>query len=224
MTAKKIYKVIVYASLVLIVLFSGGCSSESDFESACPKPGWWDDVSIDGVTINSYDDLMTYWQNKERTNNQFFKAAYQAILDHPDNTNIVVNSINLMPYTDKGYPYTKEMLEYAVNNYFDYKTPLANYGGKTGDTIAGIVEKLAGIYNGEGSYGKTIELINRLFKEREKEINDHMLELISLKLAAAYYESGKKDEAINTLENAIAKYNGSWEERLKEQLNNYLSN
>ncbi len=94
---------IVLALMILAFAFViSGCSSKEDeasdkFQAASPQPDWWDDVSTEGVTINTYDDLLTYWQNKERTNNQFFKAAYQAILDHPLNDDIVVNAINLMP-------------------------------------------------------------------------------------------------------------------------------
>lgn len=218
---------LIHSLLILVfTIIISGCSSEEDkvrdnFKTACPQPGWWNDVSIEGVTIRSFDDLLTYWQNNGRTKNQFFKAAYQAVLDHPLNNNIVVNAINLMPYGDRGYPYIMQMLEFAVNNYFDYDRPLAHYGGKPGDAIAGIVEKLAGVYNGKNKYQESIELIKRLFDKRENEINDHTLELLSLKLAEAYYKSGNKDNAIETLNKAITKYNGSWEKRLIEQRDKY---
>jgi tetratricopeptide (TPR) repeat protein len=212
--------------LLLLSLFISGCSSKEGevrdkFQEACPQPGWWDDVSIIDVNINSYDDLLTYWQNKERTNNQFFKAAYQAIVDHPLNDDIVVNAINLMPYGDRGYPYIEQMLEFAANNYFDYDRPLAQYGGKVGDAIAGIIEELVGIYNGKNKYQESIELINRLIEKRESEINDHILELLSLKLAEAYFETGNKEKAIEILNKAIDKYDGSWEKKLREQLEKY---
>ncbi len=116
------------------------------------------------------------------------------------------------------------MLEFAVNNYFDYDRPLAQYGGKTGDAIGGIVEDLTGIYNGQNKYQESIELINRVIEKRENEINDHLLELLSLKLAEAYYETGNKEEAIGTLSKAIKKYNGSWEKKLSEQLDKYKKN
>lgn len=211
--------------LFTVTLFFPACSSKEDevrekFQAACPQPEWWDNVSIEGVTINSFDDLLNYWQNNERTNNQFFKAAYQAILDHPLNDNIVVNAINLMPYADRGYLHTTEMLEFAVDNFFDYERPLSNYGGKSGDVIAGIVENLSGIYNRQGNYSKSIDLVKRLLEKRESKINDNMLELISLNLATAYYKSGEKTLAVETLQNAVQKYNGSWEKRLKDRLQN----
>lgn len=221
---------IILALMILAFAFViSGCSSKEDeasdkFQAVSPQPDWWDDVSIEGVTINTYDDLLTYWQNKERTNNQFFKAAYQAILDHPLNDDIVVNAINLMPYGDRGYPYIAQMLEFAVNNYFDYDRPLAQYGGKSGDAIGGIVEDLTGIYNGQNKYRESIELINKLIDKRENEINDNMLELLSLKLAEAYYKSGNKKEAVGTLNKAIKEYSGSWEKRLSEQLDKYKEN
>jgi len=215
----------VFFSIIFSLLISG-CSSKEDearekFQSAAPEPGWWDDVSTEGVTINSFDDLLTYWQNKDRTANQFFKAAYQAILDHPLNEDIVVNAVSLLPYGDRGYEHTTEMLEFAVNNYFDYKRPLTNYGGKAGDTIGGIVEKLVKLYNSQNRYSDSIKLINKLISKRESEINDHMLELLSSSLAEAYYNSGNKTKAVGTLNYAIEKYNGSWEQKLRDQLQKY---
>ena len=224
--ASKMFVVPVSILFLLFSLFISGCSSkEGDvrdkFQAACPQPDWWDDVSIEDVNINSYDDILTYWQNKERTNNQFFKAAYQSILDHPLNDDIVVNAINLMPYGDRGYPYIEQMLEFVVNNYFDYDRPLAQYGGKSGDALGGIVEELVGIYNGKNKYQESIELINRLIEKRENEVNDHLLELLSLKLAEAYYETSNKEKAIETLNKAIDKYDGSWGKKLREQLEKY---
>lgn len=126
-------------------------------------------------------------------------------------------AINLMPYGDSAYPHTVTMLEFAVQYYFDYDRPLADYGGKSGDSIAGIVEKLATIYNRAGNHGAAVEVIERLLDTREHEVNDQMLELISLQYAEALHGYGRTEDAIAWLDTAIAKYHGDWERRLSEK-------
>ena len=52
--------------LMLATLPVSGCSSESNeigraFQEACPKPDWWDEVSIERVQIDNLDQLSDYW-------------------------------------------------------------------------------------------------------------------------------------------------------------------
>jgi len=191
------------------------------FQEAAPQPEWWDRVSTDDVKIRSYDDLLSYWQDRERSDIQFFKAAYQAILYHPLDDDLVVNAVNLLPHGDSAYPYTTTMLEFVLERHFYYQRPLSKYLGKSGDTIAGIARKLAVTYNNIGDYASTIELVERLLDEREFEVNDQLLELLSLDYAEALYEYGQADEAVAVLETAIDKYDGDWEKRLGEKLSLY---
>ena len=225
MTARRI----VLGIVVIITAILISCSSEEKrqadsiraaFEAAAPQPDWWERVSTD-VEILTYDDLLTYWQNDDRSKNQFFKAAYQAVLDYPLDTDLVVNAISLLPHGDSAYPYTTDMLEFAIAHYFDYQRPLNNYLGKRGDTVAGIARKLARLYNSAGDYDYTIELVERLLDARETEINDQLLELLSLTYAEALYQSGREDDAVAALQAAIQKYNGDWEARLNESLAAY---
>ncbi|NIQ39721.1 MAG: tetratricopeptide repeat protein [Proteobacteria bacterium] len=191
-------------------------AARQEFESRCPKPEWWDRVSVSGATINTYDDLISYWQDKNRSKSQFFKAAYIAILDYPLDVDIVVNAIKLMNYT-YSYPHRIELQEYAIEKYFSYKSPY----GKPGNTIAGIVENLGRLYNDAGQYDRSVNLIERLLKERETEVNDHLLELIHLKYARALHGQGRTADAVNVLKKAVKKYNGSWEKRLNEAIARY---
>jgi hypothetical protein len=191
------------------------------FKRCCPRPAWWNRVSIRGVHIRSYDDLLSYWQSKERSKNQFFKAAYQAVLDYPHEPAIVVTSIKLMPYGDSSYPHLIPLLEFAIERYFDYNEPLGNYSGKAADSIAGIVEKLASLYTRYQQPERALALIERLLASRAKAINDHLLELLALEHANALAELDRRDDAIAVLQHAIATYHGSWEKRLRQQLATY---
>ncbi|MFQ5599824.1 MAG: tetratricopeptide repeat protein [Candidatus Krumholzibacteriia bacterium] len=220
----------VLAGLIAVPLILGSCGPQQEgpsdvlrreFAAACPKPTWWDEVSIKGVTIVTYDDLIAYWQNKERSKSQFFKAAYQTILDHPENTDLLVAAIGLMPYGDTTYPHTIALLEFAVDHFFDYDRPTMSYSGKSADTIAGIVEKLAKAYNGRGRYDDTLALVERFLREREAQTNDHLLELLSLPYAAAHHANGQQEQAVVVLEDAISRYEGGWEKRLQDELQRY---
>lgn len=190
--------------------------ARQEFESRCPKPGWWDRIDVSGVRIDTYDDLLGYWQNNERTRSQFFKAAYQAILDYPLDADIVATAVKLMNYT-AGYGHRVELQEYGVEKYFYYSSAY----GRAGDNTAGIVENLAKHYNNALQYDRTVSLIERLLNERGHEINDHLLELISLKYAEALHKENRTDKAISVLQDAITRYNGSWEKQLQSVLSQY---
>ena len=190
--------------------------ARQQFVSRCPKPQWWDRVSVSDVNIKTYDDLLNYWQNKNRSKSQFFKAAYKAILDYPLDDDIVVNAINLMHYT-YSYQNRIELQEYAIGKNFVYRNPY----GKPANTIASIVRNLGQLYNDASRFNKSVNLIERLLKEREAEINDHSLELIHLTYAEALQGQSRTTEAINILKKAVKKYNGSWEKRLDEAIARY---
>lgn len=163
-------------------------------------------------------------KNTKETGYQQLKnkfAAYQAILDHRFNDDLVLNAVNLLPYGYRRYKHTTEMLGFAINDCFDYKRPLTNYGGKAGDTIGGIVEKLVKLHNSQNRYSDSIKLINKFISKRENEINDHLLELLSSSLAEAYYNPGNKTKAAETLNYAIEKYNGNRKQKLRNQFQKY---
>ncbi len=52
-------------------------------------------------------------------------------------------------------------------------------------------------------------------------MNDQLLELLALPHAEALARTGRRDIAAATLRRAIEKYDGDWEERLREQLERY---
>ena len=210
-------------SLMLATLPVSGCSSEPNefcraFQQACPKPDWWDEVSIERVQIDNFDQLSDYWKRKTRSARKFFKAAYQAILDHPIDQDLVVHALKWMPIADYHYPHTTKMLEFAVNRYFYYDRPLADYSGKKGDMIGGIVQELIRRYNDNERYDVAIKLAERLLSERRGDVNDHILELISLAYAEALHQRGLTEKAIGVLKKAVKEYEGSWEKKLRVRL------
>ena len=216
-------------ALIFATLCLTGCSSESakirrEFQEYCPKPDWWEKVSIERVQIDNFEQLSEYWKRKTRSARQFFKAAYRAILDHPLDQDLVVHALRWMPIADYYYPYNTKMLEFALSRYFSYDQSLANYSGKKGDMIGGIVQELIRRYLDSENHAGTINLAERLLRERRGDVNDHILEMIALGYAKALHKSAKTRKAIGVLRQAIKEYEGSWEKQLQARLDAYRGN
>lgn len=113
------------------------------------------------------------------------------------------------------------LLEYGIEKHFEYKRPLANYGGNSGDTTAGIVRKLSQMYVQTNQYDEAITLIRRLLDKRKFEVNHYILELLSLTYAKALFRKGERQAAIDALNTAIIEYRGGWEKQLQELLTMY---
>jgi outer membrane protein assembly factor BamB/thiol-disulfide isomerase/thioredoxin len=190
-----------------------------DFQGQFPRPAWWDSVSIDGVKIRTLDDLWSVsGEHHDKDRRVVFKAAYQAILYHPFDEEIVVAAIEHFPNYDPKYPHLVEILEFGLNNYFGYRSDRTD---PPGTWIASITESLATRYIFEKRYSDAISIIDRLFAEYEGEVNDHMMETITLEYARALHGLNRLVEAIRVLENAIKEFEGSWEESLKKRLSEY---
>ena len=102
---------------------SAAAALRNQFMAQCPPPSWWDRVDISGVQISTYGELISYWQDRHRTYPQFFKAAYQAIVDYPLDTDVVATAISLMPNGDPSYPSMTPLLEFAAGRYFSHRSP-----------------------------------------------------------------------------------------------------
>lgn len=185
-----------------------------DFSARFPTPEWWDQV--EAPTFDDPSLFLSYWQCKERSPQQFFKSAYQTILAHPQNDNLVVLAINLMPYGDSTYPQLTELLEFASQQYFYHQDQRADVQGKTGDQIGGVIEKLAQQYNKNNQYSKSISLLERFLHERAQEVNDHIGQQLSYELAYALWKSAQPEKALQRLDKGLALPEGSWQKKLSE--------
>lgn len=193
----------------------------SEFQRQCPRPEWWDRVQA--PRIRTRDEFSEYWRRKDRSPEQFFKVAYQAIVDYPLDTDLVMEAIQFLYYSDQTYPYMIRLHQFALDRYFSYRRPLAGYGGKAGDTVGGIVLHLTYLYKRKQQYDQSITVINRLLSERKQEIHDNLLELLSLALAEALQLSGRSQEAQAVLREAIETYQGDGEANLKQVLASHES-
>lgn len=189
-----------------------------EFKTDCPQPRWWDRVSVDNIRIKTREDLFNYWLDQHRTDRQFFKAAYQSILDHPLDANLIVEAIRLMNLSDPTYPHRSELLTFALKHFRDYKTPDTDYPA---ESIALIVEDLMEI-NIEGrNYDYAIQLFKDLTAKRRAEINDSTIELLCLEYAKALYGLKKTDAAVSMLKAVLKYHHGEWDNRIREDIRWY---
>lgn len=187
-----------------------------ELADCCPKPDWWDNV--EAPVIRSSADFDEVWQSQTLSKSQKAKALFRAIVEFAGrNDEIAAMSINVYQYVDPGYPQLRDLLEFGVARYFDQDRLLAGYSGKKGDTAAGLVLKLSRLYLADGQPGEAAALVSRLVAERGHEINDHQLELASLRMADALISLGRQVDALDVVNHAIVAYDGSWEKRLDKK-------
>ncbi|MGE3726280.1 MAG: protein kinase [Candidatus Sericytochromatia bacterium] len=188
----------------------------ADFLAKFPQPAWWEDTPA--PRLANVEGLNTLWRCKPSRSGpdlEMFKASYQLILDFPSDDNLVVNAISFLKSSDESYPSLLDLQRFAMDKYFYHQAPEG--WDKPGRVVANIALDLAQSLNQKNAYAETIERLQRLLSEREKEINDNHLQLITKHLAYALWKSGKKPLALEKLDQALKKYpEGSWQKDLQK--------
>lgn len=186
-----------------------------DFQKRFPKPPWWD--RVDAIRLHFYEEFLNYWQCQARSSRQFFKAAYQIILDFPEDDLLVLDAIHLMYHGNEFYPEMEELQKFALNRYFDITQTRSNYRGKVADSLGGVVRNLYALYHQQSRYEEAIPYLERILTQREKELNDHLLQLISRDYAYSLWKTGKAQKALTVLDHALTTYvEGDWSKELNQ--------
>jgi hypothetical protein len=189
---------------------------ERTLDECCRLPDWWEEVQ--GPHIRSLGDVLQIWQDKDLANSVKAKVLFTAMREfNGRDDEIVSQAINLYPHVDPGYDDLTQLLEYGVGRFFDYDRSLESYSGKSGDTTAGLVLKLAKRYLRDGRPADAAILLSDLVRDRGDEINDHQLELASIAMADALTAMGRDADAARVLSNAASAYKGSWDKRIAEE-------
>jgi len=183
------------------------------FTAAAPKPGWWDKVETP-YRVQSYGDLMAAWQGypreaaqRDQGERQFFKAAYQGILDHPDDTHIVATAIQLLHYVVSGYPQRIGLAEFGVKRYFDYRQRTDNCANcMPGDTVEELSLNLSQLYSATNRYKEAIAVNQRLIDERGHEVSPYKLAETYNQIAWAHWHMGERERAMQVVREALVKY------------------
>jgi hypothetical protein len=109
------------------------------FVSAAPRPDWWESVETP-YRVDTLGDLLSAWQGHPRGDDgrgerQFFKAAYQGILDHPDDAHVVATGIDLLHWVVRDYPHRLELARFGYDRYFGHRARTDNCANcMVGDT------------------------------------------------------------------------------------------
>ena len=186
------------------------------FAECCPRPKWWN--SVDAPVISTKKELLKIWQDRAIEKNVKAKAFFRAMMDFDGkDDDIVSTAISLYQYVDRDYPNKTQMLEFGVGRFIEHKRSLKGYGGKTGDTSAGLVKKLARRYLRSKQPDAAAAVIAKLIYTRENEINQHLLESLSLSMIDALKALGRHEDAFAVASYAITNYDGDWEKQLEKK-------
>ena len=206
----------------------------AEFQRECPRPKWWSWEKTPPKKVKTFGELAKLIASSQHSRSelnagQLWKIAYQAIVDYPLDAGLVVLSVNSMwipgptYQTVRLYPNMVHLQQFALDRYFSYRNPIPGPEWKSSDLIAEIVLHLVELDNDAGRYDESLTWIRRLLPEREAEINDHLLEHLSLQYSKALRARGESLEAQQVLKRAIESYHGDWEEPLKQELATYES-
>ena len=179
------------------------------FVAAAPRPTWWDAVDTP-YRVDTVGDLLAAWQGHPRTDDgerQFFKAAYQGILDHPDDEHIVATGIELMHYVVRDYPHRLELARFGYERYFSHRRRVDNCANcMVGDTTQGLAQNLSQLYLDAGRPDEAIEVCRRLVDERAADVSPYKLAETWDRIAWAYWQKGERQRAVEITREALARY------------------
>ncbi len=179
------------------------------FVSAAPRPDWWDAVTTP-YRVESLGDLLSAWQGHPRTDEgerQFFKAAYQGIVDHPDDAQVVATAINLLHWVVRDYPHRLGLARFGFERYFLHRARTDNCANcMPGDTTHGLAQNLAQLYAADGRYDEGIAVCRKLIDERGADVSPYKLAETWNQLAWLHWQKGDRDQAVQIARDALARY------------------
>jgi len=184
------------------------------FVSAAPRPDWWDSVETP-YRVDNLGDLLAGWQGYPRGDDgrgerHFFKAAYQGILDHPDDPQVVATAIGLLHWVVRDYPHRLELARFGYERYFSHRGRTDNCADcMVGDTSQGLVQNLSQLLTAAGRFDEAIAVCRRLIDERGAEVSPYKLAETWNQMAWAYWHKGEHSRAMSIVKDALTRYGGT---------------
>lgn len=145
------------------------------FEETIPRPKWFDKKAV--IAVNTSQEVSALWQSKKRccvdkktlreNNREFYRACYQAIVNHVNNEELVVKCLWLMDTGLSGAERT-QFNRFLLDNYPDHQNNITRCANcSTGDTVARVTRELAARMNREAQLDEAILLIENLLERRD---------------------------------------------------------
>ena len=184
------------------------------FVSAAPRPDWWESVETP-YRVDNLGDLLAAWQGFPRGDDgrgerQFFKAAYQGILDHPDDPQVVATAIGLLHWVVRDYPYRLELARFGYDRYFGHRGRTDNCANcMVGDTSQSLVQNLSQLLTAAGRFDEAIAVCRRLIDERGAEVSPYKRAETWNQMAWAYWHKGERSRAVDIVKEALTRYGGT---------------
>lgn len=197
--------------------------TSSDFARIAPIPMWWNEVEADVAHVDSYRELLDFWQSGEYVGDdreyyakRAFKGFYMMILANEHNPDIVVPAIMLMDVVGrKHYPELDQLLQFALDNYYDYDK-LIEYctNCMVGDTVANIIESRSyGLYRQQPQ--QAMAIIDEFRSRRGDQVSGYMKARLAMLYASILQQQNQPDKALSELRQALQ---GTQSEGYRQQL------
>ena len=183
---------------------------------ALPPPSWWNSVEAPVMHFENYKEFLRYWQSEKRcckreeielSNRVFFKVAWQAILEHTHDDDLVAVAFKLMNLSYLDYPQQLQLQELGLSYFFHHDKPLdwcANC--RPGDNAARMIYSMRYLYRQRDKDRVFIALSRKFLAERGEVTSVWaQLELYD-QLAQAYWDAEAWPKAIETLNLALARF------------------
>jgi hypothetical protein len=185
-------------------------TSSSFFESAVPKPSWFESVSA--PELNSLEEIYEVWQSYkwvdiskrrfEKNSREFNKACYIAVVEYDHDEEMVVTCLWLMGIgLDRNT--VLQIDEYLITHYFNHRRRVDNCANcAPGDTVARVGEELSIIKFQQGLPVEATSLLERILDERREEISPWVQAELLTTLGRMYLDEDLTEERIQRFENA----------------------
>lgn len=185
------------------------------FTKKIPKPDWFD--SVVAPNLNSIEEIDTLWRGKKRccidknilldNNREFYKACYNAMINNPENEELVVKCLWLMDTGADGKQRT-DIKRYLVNRYGTHKNSVSGcVNCAPADTVARVTHELANTEKYAGDIDGAIRMLEKLFDYRGGEISLWIQTEIYQTLGRFYIASAVTEERKERLQTAYTKLN-----------------
>jgi tetratricopeptide (TPR) repeat protein len=179
------------------------------FIAVAPRPAWWDEVTTP-YRVDNVGDLLSAWQGHPHGRDgerQFFKAAWQGIVDHPDDEDVVATAIELLHWVERDYPYRLPLARFGYERYFTHHRRTDNcVNCLSGDTTQGLAQNLSELLIQARQYDEAIAVGRRLVEARAGDVSPYKLAETWERIAWAYWEKGEHERAREVLREALARY------------------
>ena len=165
--------------------------------------------------VDNVGDLLAAWQGFPRGDDgrgarHFFKAAYQGIVDHPDDEHVVATAIDLLYWVVDDYPHRLPLAKFGFERHFQHRQRTDNCANcMPGDRTQGLTQNLSRLLMAAGRHDEAIAVCRRLIEERGADVSPYKLAETWDRIAWAHWEKGERERAREVVREALAKYGGT---------------